>query len=141
MTGNILKRYVFVETNFRKQVLVLFAVLFVFVGLHKYGQFQVKMLTHYHGQQELLARGELIRKTPQKPDPQTKEARIILDQKEYLMKGVSIQKGEYYVLINKGIYREGEMIGHFTVSKIDPQCTVLEDLQTHEKKFLYLPVR
>ena len=68
------------------------------------------------------------------PQPQVQIAKI-----EFDLQGTSIKDGVPYALIDERIYKEGDMLGDYTVTEITRGSVKLENPLTKETKNLLLP--
>ena len=72
------------------------------------------------------------------PSAQSQSSDSTLAAPEIILEGVTERgEGVFYALINGEVYKEGDVIGGYTVEEIEKDSAVLRNTQTHEIKNIY----
>ena len=122
-------RFLFIEPHFKWRILI-FVLLVVMLSLQS--NFLAKQRAT---QKAMVAAIEMKRKNLQNKR-QAKDRAGALEETQYIFKGVSEFDGIHYTVINKDIYTQGDIIGHYVVKQITSSFVILEDTATRKLRKL-----
>jgi len=145
MFENKYVRYFTVEAHFKRLILVILGLMIMVVVQSIYinhqrqrnNKLQKKsnLVLRIKDMEKALAPIEFVRAISL-PDKLRKRNKKNVD---YILRGTGVQNGIYHAVINNDIYKIGDTLGEYTITKIGVDEILLENKPAHKKKFLRLP--